>query len=134
MSVFSRRAWTCIGPAVLCVVDVGVTLACQPEEYWLESYQSGHESNPLARWLLETGPLAFAAGGLVWILLFSAVVWHLRLAAARLVALAILLAHALGASTWLIRQPYGWAWCLAVWLLARFLFGLFWDAPEQRAV
>ena len=129
----SRRAWTWIGPAVMCVVDVGATLACQPDRYWREGYGFGHESNPVARWLLELGPPALVAGGLAWVLFFSVVILHLRFGAARVVALALLFGHAFGASTWLIRLPHGWAWCLGVWLLARWLFGLFWDGPKQRA-
>jgi len=130
----SERAWTWIGPAVMCAVDVGVTLACQPDSYWREGYAFGYESNPIARWFLEIGPLALMAGGLAWILCFSAVILHLRAGAARVVALGLLFGHALGASTWLIRLPLGWAWCLAVWLLARWLFGRFWDEPTRRAV
>ncbi len=130
--MLSRRAWLCIGPAVLCVIDMTITLACQPSRYWQEGYRFVHDANPLARWLLRTHPLAFVGGNLLWILAFSAAILRLRFTTARIVALAILLAHAFGASTWLIREPYGWLWCFGVWLLARCLFGRFWDHPRQK--
>ena len=128
----SRRAWLCIGPAVLCVIDVAVTLAYQPSRYWQEGYQFAHDANPLARWLLEVHPLVFLGGNLLWILAFSAAMLGLRFTIARIVALAILFAHAFGASTWLIREPHGWLWCLGVWLLARYLFGRFWDPSPAK--
>jgi hypothetical protein len=60
---------------------------------------------------------------------------RLPLRTARLVALVLVFAHAFGASTWLIRHPpYGWLACFGVWLLARWLFGRFWDGPRQAAV
>jgi hypothetical protein len=115
---------------VLCAIDVGVTIAYQPDRYWRESYRFAHDATPLAQWLLEIGPAAMVAGASVWILAFWATLCRLRFDAARMVALAILLGHALGASTWLVWQPYGWARCLAVWAVARWLFGRFWDEPE----
>ena len=131
----SKRAWLCIGPAVLCVIDAGVTLAYQPSRYWHQGYQFAHDANPLARWFLEIHPLAFVAASLLWIPAFSAAILRLRFTTARLVALAILFGHAFGASTWLIREPYGWLWCFGVWLLARYLFGRFWDhCPTKPAV
>ena len=132
--MLSQRAWTWIGPTVMCLIDVGVTLACQPAKYWQEGYRFVHEANPVARWLLAIDPFALVAGNLLWILLFSTVIVRLPFRSARVVALVILIAHALGASTWLIRQPYGWLWCLAVWVLARSLFALFWDGPRRGPV
>ncbi|NQT16352.1 MAG: hypothetical protein HQ582_26580 [Planctomycetes bacterium] len=68
----------------------------------------------------------------MWILFFTAVILHVRFPTARIVAFLILITHALGASTWLIRQPYGWLWCFGVWLLARCLFDLFWNGPGRE--
>jgi hypothetical protein len=133
--MISRRAWLYVGPAVMCLIDLAVTLAYQPSEYWHQGYQFVHESNPAARWFLQIHPLAFLGASLLWILAFSAAIFSLRFATARIVALAVLLAHAFGASTWLIREPYGWLWCFGVWLLARYLFGRFWDqSPTKRPV
>ena len=130
----SKTAWTWIGPAVMCGIDVGLTLALQPSRYWQQGYHFAHDANPLARWLLVVHPLAFLGGNLLWILAFSAAIFRLRPGSARVAALAILFAHGIGASTWLIREPYGWLWCLGVWLLARYLFGRFWDdSPAKLA-
>ena len=128
----SKRAWTWIGPAVMCGIDVGLTLALQPSRYWQEGYQFAHDANPLARWLLAVHPLALLGAILLWVLAFSAAISRLHWRTARLAALVILFGHAFGASTWLIRRPYGWLWCLGVWLLARYLFGRFWDQSPAK--
>ena len=130
--MLSQRVWLCVGPAVMCMIDVGLTLAFQPSRYWQEGYQFSHDANPLARWLLELHPLAFLGASLLWILALSAAMFRLRWRTARIAALVVLFGHALGASTWLIRRPYGWVWCFGVWLLARYLFGRFWDPSPAK--
>ena len=128
----SRRLWMCCGPSILCGIDAAVTLICQPRLYWRSGYQFVQESNPLAKLLLEFHPAALPIASLAWIALFSAAILYFPAATARVLALVILVGHSLGVSTWLIREPWGWFWCLVVWALARYLFERFWDETRHK--
>ena len=120
------RLLMCLGPAVLCSIDVAVTLAGQPPEYWAGNFHRAVEGNPIPRWFLQQHPLAMVAGCLLWITLFSAAIHYLSKPTARVVALALMVSHAVGVSTWLIRMPLGVGWCVAVFLVAKYFDRFIW--------
>ena len=60
MNYPKRRLWLCLPVMVTCVLDVAVTLAGQPAEYWISSYIVVNEANPVSYWLLTMNPGAFA--------------------------------------------------------------------------
>jgi hypothetical protein len=122
-----RGAWLCV-PALACyALDVTLTLAGQPAAYWRGDYGAVQEANPLARWLLECSPSAFAGAALGWAVAFTLLLscWRSRLAV--LAALALTLFHAIGAATWLWpRGAAGKFGAVLVLVLARWLWALCW--------
>jgi hypothetical protein len=107
-----NRLRLCAGPLCFCLLDATLTLAGQPEAYWTGDRLAAREANPLGRWLLYVDPLAFLAGVGLSLGLYAAALALAPPSAARVLAFVILFAHALGASTWLVR------WGLAGYLLA----------------
>jgi hypothetical protein len=112
------RAWLCVVPAALIALDVGLTLAGQPPEYWQGHYAAAEELNPPACWVLQQHPLLFAAGGLLWVAVVSAALLLLPRGWARATALAVVFGHTVGAASWLALRGAGG------WVLALLLFGL----------
>jgi hypothetical protein len=94
------------------------------------------EANPLGGWLIHLHPLAFVAGVSVALVLYALL---LRLApanVARVLCFVILFGHAVGASTWLVRDRGGAAgYLLAALLLlaASRVLGYCWQQRETLA-
>ena len=109
-----------------------MTLCGQPSAYWSGSYSQALEDNPLAARLLTTHPAAFLVGCLAWLLCVLSGILVLPRRAARIVALAVLLGHAIGTSTWLLRLRFGAVWVVLLLLVARWVADkLIWpDSPE----
>ncbi len=129
----SQRTWMCAGPVAMVVVDAALTLRGQAPEYWGGDYSFVREDNPIACRFLELHPLVFVLGVVLWTVLFTAAIHRLPMAWARVVAFGVMLGHAVGAATWLLRWRFGWPAVLGVLLLARALDGLIWDSHDDRA-
>jgi hypothetical protein len=109
----SKRIWFVV-PAWLCqAADVSLTLAGQSGEYWSGDYTAATEANPFAHPILVAGPWVFAFTAIAWAILLGVLIAFLsnRFLAWFVIALAV--AHAIGASTWLAGLG-GWVgWVLA---------------------
>jgi hypothetical protein len=117
------RARVAIAPVSLALVDMGLTLAGQPSDYWGGDYAAVLEANPLARLLLEIHPGLFAAASVAYLAAIALAVFRLPPRGARCLALVFTLTHAFGGSTWLLRFPGGIFYCVGLWGLARLLVG-----------
>src|SRR4051812_46742764 len=95
-----RRVRLWVGPAAACAVDVVVTLACQPAEYWAGDRGAADELNPVGYWLLSLNPWAFAVGAVLLIGLYVLLIERLTPSLARVASFVILFLHALGAACW----------------------------------
>jgi hypothetical protein len=104
---------------VLALLDGALTLHGQPAEYWRGDWGLAVEANPPFRWLLRQHPLAFVAGGAAWVAAFLALLRCAPANLARVLAFVVLVAHALGAASWL--APWGlpgYALCVLLFALA----------------
>jgi hypothetical protein len=111
------RAWLCVGPVLLCLLDAGLTLQGQSAAYWAGSYDQARELNPLGRWPLQTHPVLFAAAVLCWVAVFCTAIFRLRARTARLLSPAVQFGHTVGAASWLARAG-ALGWLVAVLLLS----------------
>lgn len=114
-----QRFGICCGPLALAVVDAVVTLSGQTADYWAGAFGQAHEFNPLAYWLLALHPGAFVVGFAAWMIAVVLGILMLPREWARVFALAVMISHAIAASTWLFRWSYGYVAVIA-------LFGLAW--------
>jgi hypothetical protein len=108
-----KRLWSIV-PVWLCLsVDVSLTLGGQSEEYWAGDYAAAAEANPFAHPLVAAGPWVFGllAGGWAILLCILVLATSSRIIAWFLIALTV--AHAIGASTWLARHGV-WGWLVAI--------------------
>ncbi len=103
--------WLCLPPIALCGIDHGATLWWQSAAYWQGNYATALEMNPQFNWLLQQHPLAFEAGVVAWIGVFSAAILWLPRRWASASALAITIGHTVGASSWIaVHLTFGyWA-------------------------
>lgn len=132
-----RLLGLCLPPLVLCLVDATVTLVGQPAQYWAGDYASLSEGSPTFHQLLELHPAAFAAGILVWVLVFVSAILLLPGVLALVASLVVTFAHAAGAATWLFfRFQYGYQACNALFLATAILTAVCvrwgWQAIPQR--
>ena len=128
--VVRNRTVICIAPVAMVVLDAVVTLRGQSCDYW-DGYASVRESNPIAYLLLRFHPLLFAIGVALWAALFTTAILLLPMTLARLVAIAVMLGHALGASTWLIQWRFGVFWVLALLIVVRALSLSTWERSQS---
>ncbi len=124
-----NRLPLCYGPIALCLCDVIATLAGQPAAYWGGDYARVIEGNPLPKWLLSQSPGLFVGSIVLWILVFSVAIIRLPTRTARPLAFVVMIGHALGASTWLIRLPFGLVWVLILFLAAKYFDRFLRDEP-----
>jgi hypothetical protein len=128
----SGRSWLCCAPVALIALDVGLTLAGQPPEYWQGQYQTARELNPPARWALSQHPALFAAAGLLWAGAVSALVLRLPRGLARAAALGVVCGHTAGAASWLVAGgAAGCALAALLFALAYRLLGWSWRREAQ---
>jgi hypothetical protein len=109
----------CLGPVALAVADAALTLWGQVPEYWVDGYAVVREHNPVAYGLLRLHPVGFLCGFALWVILFTVAIHKLPSAWARLTAFAVMLGHALGCATWLVRWPFGLLAVFALLLVVR---------------
>ena len=101
-------AWSC---------DVFLTLLGQPADYWQVSYTLADEANVIARPLLMVGPWAFVALASAEIIVVALCVRFTPPKLAKWLAIAVILAHTIGACAWLIKRG-GWWWIGCIVLMA----------------
>jgi hypothetical protein len=122
-----KRLWLCLPGAVLCAADGCLTLWGQPAAYWAGGYTAVREGNPLAAWLLEIHPLAFAASAVPYLGAFAAAVLALPRRWAAAVAVVVPAAHACGVATWcLYLCPELWWPLIGLWLFGGGLGAVAW--------
>src|SRR5205823_11479721 len=115
-----KRAWLCLGPLLLCLLDGVLTLAGQPGEYWQGDFEQAVEWNPVGRWPLQRHPLLFVAVLACWMAGFTGAICLLPGNLTRPVAFAVQVGHTLGAASWLVRSGvYGWLACVPLLLASR---------------
>lgn len=118
------RVQLAIAPITMASADLALTFCGQTDTYWHGDYQAAVEANPVARVLLETHPMALLSASVLYLAIMACLILQLRSDFARPFALFFTLVHAFGASTWLLRLPGGIAYCVAIWLVARALYGM----------
>jgi hypothetical protein len=122
------RSWLCIGPAIFCLLDGGLTLLGQSDFYWSGKFHEAVEWNPLALWILRQHPLLFTLSLILWIAIICMLIVSLPSNLARVVALSVQLGHTFGAATWLIRLgTWGWVGVAVLFLSSRLLLDRTWE-------
>jgi hypothetical protein len=128
------RLWLCLAPAVLCLLDKGLTLWGQPAEYWAGDYARHDEANPVTAWFLGWHPAGLAASFALWVAVFGGLVAVLPARPARVVALAVTMGHATGAGTWL-ELVFRWYGAYpALFLASAALIVLSWERAAEAPV
>ena len=102
-----RLLGLCVVPALLAALDGFVTLNGQPPAYWRGDHSHVIEGTPGFRMLLTHGPAAYIAGLTLWVLAFVGMILLLPSTLALAVCLQFTLGHAIGASSWMNRNPHG---------------------------
>src|SRR4051812_32932514 len=69
-----RPLWLVVPPALLCMLDFGLTLYGQSESYWSGNYADVNEISPSFAQYLAIHPFAFVGAGFLWIIIFSIIV------------------------------------------------------------
>jgi hypothetical protein len=93
--------WLLLPPLALCALDFGLTFHGQSPEYWAGNYAAVNELSPSFHYYFTIHPLVAAAAALLWMMLFSALVLLLPEMLALTLAIAIVIGHMIGATTWL---------------------------------
>jgi hypothetical protein len=123
--VRQRFLGLCIPPLAFSLLDGALTLAGQSESYWSGSYAQTNEASPTFDHLLTIHPLAFVAGLLTWMGVFTGIILLLPDTLALVVCIAVTLGHTVGAATWVFfRYQYGYQVCNGLFLLAAVALGL----------
>ena len=102
-----RLIGLCLVPVVLAALDGSATLYGQSRAYWAGDHSRAIEGTPVFRMLLTHGPAAFIAGLGLWVLAFVGLILLLPSPLALAACLQFTLGHALGASSWMNRNPHG---------------------------
>jgi hypothetical protein len=127
-----RRTRLWVGPVLLGLLDVGLTMAGQPPAYWAGDRLAAHEANPLAAWLLHAHPAAFAVAAAGLLAGYVVLIERLPSSLARVAAFVILFLHALGASSWLARHGLpGLVAAAALLAAASWLVGWSWRGGSR---
>ncbi len=114
-----RRILLCIAPWIICLIDHTITLLGQSAAYWSGDYSDAREGNPLFDWLLRQHPLAFEAGVLVWIIVFTCVILLLPRFVSKVVSVALVLGHTWGTASWLcLMCAHGYWYTIGLFLLS----------------
>ncbi len=128
-----RRAWLCLPPLVFLTLDVAITLAHQPAEYWQGRPETLIEANSIVRIVMLHGPTAAIAGALVYALIFSLALLFWRSPLVFVLAFLLTLGHAVGAGSWLLFRHGIGGGALAVVVLAggNWLLGYSWRRASR---
>ncbi len=120
-----RLLGLCLPPTAFWLLDNSLTLVGQSESYWRGAYRSVNEGSPTFHQLLSVHPLAFVAGSLVWMAIFTSLILILPDTLALIISVAVTIGHCVGAATWLLfRFHYGYQMCNALFAIAAIFLGL----------
>ena len=101
------RILICIGAVLFAVFDAFLTLDGQSAAYWSSGFESVEESNPIGYWFLKSSPSAFIVAIVCWMIAFVTLILTLPKKFSRFLAIAILIGHAFGVATWLLKWEHG---------------------------
>ena len=110
-----------VPPALLCILDFGLTLYGQSESYWSGNFTDVNELSPSFARYLAIHPLAFVGAGFLWIIIFSFIVALLPEMLALTVSIAIVIGHMGGAATWFAYRFHNYQACNALFLVTAFI-------------
>lgn len=120
-----RLLGLCVPPLLLCLLDITLTLVGQSAQYWAGDYACVNEGSPTFHHLLRIHPAAFAAGILVWVLVFVSAIILLPNVLAFIASIVVTFAHAAGAATWLLfRFQFGYQACNGLFLASAIVVGV----------
>jgi hypothetical protein len=120
-----RLLGLCLPPACFALLDGTLTLAGQSAAYWAGTHAEVNEASPTFHHLLAMGPLAFAAGMLVWIGVFVGIILLVPDTLALILCIAVTFGHTAGAATWILwRFQYSYQVCNGLFLCAAVALGL----------
>jgi hypothetical protein len=112
-------------PLLFCGLDLSLTLLGQPPEYWAGDYRLVNEASPTFHDLLAYHPLAFLAGEVVWVALFTGLILLLPETLALIACIAIVFGHTAGAASWIVwRFELGYPICHGLFLLSAIVLAL----------
>jgi hypothetical protein len=104
-----KRRWLCLPMTALCLLDIALTLQGQKPEYWAGNYVEALEANPIAKWFMVRGPLAFGGLSIAWLGFINVMVMRLPRFLAAAFSFVVCFAHCVCAATWLYRFDWpGW--------------------------
>ncbi|MEZ6142474.1 MAG: hypothetical protein R3B84_18095 [Zavarzinella sp.] len=105
------RFWLMIPPVVVYLTDFCQTLAGQPSPFWQGNYGLAVEHNPLLKPVLAHGPWVFTGVVACWLMIQCLLLLRLPSRWAFVIAFVMTLFHAIGASSWLVRNSsWGYLW------------------------
>ena len=110
------RAWLCLPPGILVLLDGALTLHGQPMQYWAGEFSLRQELNPVVDLLLAWHPGAFLLAWATWSLLIVSVMFFSPARIAFLVSLVCTIGHVCGAASWIVESDTG-GWLVAVGLV-----------------
>ncbi|MCA9032404.1 MAG: hypothetical protein KDA66_16415 [Planctomycetaceae bacterium] len=116
-----RPLWLVLPPALLCMLDFGITLYGQSASYWSGNYGAVNELSPSFARYLTIHPLAFVGAGVLWIALFSTLIALLPEILALTVSIAVVIGHMGGTATWLAYRFNNYQACNALFLVTAFV-------------
>ena len=116
-----RPLWLVVPPALLCILDFGLTLYGQSQSYWSGNFGNVNEISPSFARYLAIHPLAFVGAGFLWIIIFSAIVILLPEILALTVSIAIVIGHMGGAATWFAYRFHNYQACNGLFLVTAFI-------------
>ena len=123
-----QKVWLCVPPFAYCMLDQTITLLNQSPSYWAGDYSVAREGNPWFHWLLQQHPLAFEAGIVTWVALFSFLIIALPRRLAMTISIAIVLGHTWATATWIYwRLPFGYWLTLALFLISAIVVVATWE-------
>lgn len=132
--MWKSKAWFCIPPIILCLIDSTITLVGQSAKYWQGNYFVANEECPPMRAMLQTHPLAFEAVIFAWIIAFVVVILLVPRWLGRSLSIALLLGHTWGTYTWLsYRFNHGYWTMIALFLFTGILTGICYEKSERLA-
>jgi hypothetical protein len=115
MASWKRRVLGLSIPCLLALLlDAGVTILGQSQEYWSGDYSAVNEGNPFFRNLFAIHPGAAVTGYVVWAAVLIALVLLLPEVLAVVLSIAVVFGHVGGAYTWMQYfewvEPFGQGW------------------------
>lgn len=113
----ARSLWLIVPPALMALLDAGITLYGQSSAYWSGNYAAVSEASPSFAGYLAIHPLCFLTVIFVWIVIFSLIVLLLPETPGLCVSVAVLLGHMFGTSTWLLYNIRSYQLTMALILL-----------------